>query len=34
MKFIRCAVLALMLAPVTGAAQDFDAGYDANVAGD
>ena len=33
-KFIRCAVVALMLTPGAGAAQDFDAGLKAANAGD
>jgi uncharacterized protein len=34
MRSIRCAALALMLMPATGAAQDFDAGVAAQQAGD
>jgi len=34
MNLIRCAVVALMLAPVAGAAQDFNAGQTAYDAGD
>jgi len=33
-KLIRCAVAALMVTPVAGAAQDFNAGLDAAEAGD
>ncbi|MFO8141412.1 MAG: sel1 repeat family protein, partial [Marinobacter sp.] len=34
MTFIRCAVVALMLAPVPGVAEDFDTGNAAAQAGD